>query len=154
MRIGRILSIGNIAVFSIVLTVLIITVPFVLWKLNDVEASMVKENLDKIVYAFHSFFYTEDAFKLNPTVVSLRILKERYFIKDVNINSYGVYWIDKNARDDGVIRAIVYYKKRLYAASVYKFMKNVIWYSPKERKISEYYVSGYLPAILVEVKAL
>ncbi len=154
MKASRFFSIEGLAIFSLILTALIVTVPFILWRMSDVEAKAVKEDFDKIVYAFHSFFYTEDAFKLNPSVVDLKVLKERYFIKDVNIKSYGVYWIDKNARDDGVIKAVIYYKKNLYAASVYKFMKNAVWYDPKSRKISEYYASGYLPAILVEVETL
>ena len=154
MKTRKVLSIERLAIFSLILTVLIVIVPFILWRINDTEAKEVKDNFDKIVYAFHSFFYTEDAFKLNPSVVDLNVLKERYFIKDVNVKSYGVYWIDKNAKDDGVIKAVIYYKKNLYAASVYKFMKNAIWYDPKSRKTSEYYTSGYLPAVLVEVKTL
>ena len=154
MKTRRALSMERLAIFSLILTILIVIVPFILWRINDTEAKEVKDNFDKIVYAFHSFFYTEDAFKLNPSVVDLNVLKERYFIKDVNVKSYGVYWIDKNAKDDGVIKAVIYYKKNLYAASVYKFMKNAIWYDPKSRKISEYYTSGYLPAVLVEVKTL
>ena len=119
---------------------------------TDLEvAKRVKADFEKISLALSNFFYSEDYESLDVGMVSLKILVDRYYLKEVDIKDYGLWWLDKDP-SDGVIKAAVFYEKRVDPVAIFRVMRDVLWYDPRTKEVYKDYRVWRRATKLVEVK--